>query len=288
MRALLAIALVVLLAAPALAQTTGQPLAGKYESSYTIYGRALDSRGLPVRGGVAMIELEQEGVRAAPLRAGINCKGDFIAEFNLLHVDPKGRIKVTVLGPNGQGNATTTASLEPFFRRSDVIVTIGQPWPHECRNEIDVWDVSASMRVRILNRTEPYNVQGETIHARPHMGIYKMRFEPPGGAEPVCPPHPQAADQCELFQADARGDIRYTFTLDAPFSGGGVITLTSVQNESESYTIPVDPRTRVGVKYIEASGRGAPPELYETPAPALVLLLAAALVAAMAFSRRQR
>lgn len=288
MRALAAFLLLVLLAAPALAQTTGSPLVGPFAESYTIYGRAIDSRGFPVRGGVAFLELEQEGVRAAPLRAGINCKGDFIAEFNLLHIDPKGKVKVTVVGPEGAHNATATTSLDPFFRRSDLVVTLDVPWPHECANEADVWLVSASMRVRILNRTEPYEVKGETIHAKPYLAIFKMRYEPPGGGEPICPPHPQANGQCELFQADARGDIRYTFTLNSPFEGGGQVMLVSAQNESEIYTIPVDPTSRVGVKYIEASGRGPPDGIYDTHAPGVALLVISSALAAMAFSRKGR
>ena len=87
---------------------------------------------------------------------------------------------------------------------------------------------------------------------------------------------------------DERGDIRYTFTLNEPFEGGGVVTMTSVQNESEAYTIEIDPVTRLGVKYIEASGRGAPAELYETPAPGVAVLVGLSVLAAMAFSRKGR
>lgn len=290
MRALFAVGLVafLLLAPLALAQTTGSPLLGRYEDSYTVYGRAIDSRGLPVRGGFAFIEIEQEGVRANPLRAGINCKGDFIAEFNLRHVEPKGRVKVTIVGPDGENNVTVSTNLDPFFRRSDVAAKLDVPWPHECKSETDVWAVSASMRVRVLNRTEPYQVLDETLYAKPYTRIFKMRFEPPGGGEPICPPHPQAAGQCELFQADERGDIRYTFTVDSPFAGGGFVTLISAENENETYTIEVDPETRVGVKYIEASGRGPPSELYETPGAGVVLTVALSALAAMAFSRQRR
>lgn len=279
----------VLLAPLALAQTIGSPLLLPYESGYAVYGRALDSNGLPVRGGIAMIELQQEGVTAPALRAGINCKGDFITEFNGLgHVDPKGKVKVTVLGPNGRDNASATQSLDPFYRRNDVVVTLPVPWGQACKNEQDVWDVSASMRVRILNRTEPYLVGDDERHARPYsQPIFKMRYEPPGGA-PICPPHPQAQEQCELFQADERGDIRYTFTLAQPFDAGGVITIQNVENEAEEYVIEVDPVSRLGVKYIEASGRGPPPELYETPGVGVALLLVLSALAAMAFSPRRR
>lgn len=285
---LLLVVLVLLVVPVTLAQTTGSPLVGKYENSYTVYGRAIDSRGLPVRGGIAYIEIEQEGVKAAPLRAGVNCKGDFIAEFNLLHVDPKGKVKVTVVGPDGQNNATVRANLDPFYRRSDVLLELGRPWPHECKNEQDVWAVSASMRVRILERTETYLVKDEEIHAKPYRAIFKMRYEPPGGGEPICPPHPQAPEQCELFQADDRGDIRYTFTLNYPFAGGGVVTLHSAQNESVVYTIPIDARTRLGVKYIEATGQGPPEGIYDTPGAGIALLLGASALAAMAFSRKGR
>lgn len=287
MRALLATLLVVLLASPALAQTIGSPLQGKYEDSYTVFGRALDSRGLPVRGGVAMIELEQEGVQMVPLRAGINCKGDIITEFTLKHVDPRGKAKVTVIGPEGLNNATGTAPLDPFFRRSDVLVRLPVAWPHECADEKDVWPVSASISVRILNRTAEYLAGEEPMFARPFKDILSMRYEPPDGNR-ICPPHPQdqTPGSCELFQADERGDIRYTFTLDQPFVGGGNIVLTSVTNETWIESIPIDPVTRLGVKLIEASGQGPPPGIYEAPGPGVALLLVA--IAAMAFSRRRR
>lgn len=285
--ALVALLAFVALAPLAAAQTIGQPLAGVYESSYTVYGRAIDSEGLPVRGGVAVVELEQEGVNAAPLRAGINCKGDFIVEFNLRHVEAKGKVKVTILGPNGQDNATVSQSLEPFFRRNDVLVALSVPWRQACRNEQDVWAVSASVRFRVLNRTEPYLVQDEEIHARPSTTIFKMRYEPPGGA-PICPPHPQAEEQCELFQPDERGDIRYTFTLGQPFDAGGLVTITNVENENEEYTVEIDRASRLGVKYIETSGRGPPDILYETPASGLLLALGSSVLAAMAFSARRR
>lgn len=289
MRVVGLVLLALVVAAPASAQTLGSPLQGKYEDSYAIYGRALDSQGLPVRGGIAMIELQQEGVTAAPLRAGINCKGDFIVEFNLLHVEPDGRVKVTVFGPDGRDNATASAPLDPFYRRNDLLVTLDVPWNQACKNEQDVWDVSASMRVRILNRTlQPYDSLGEPMHARPHRDIFRMRYEPPGG-NVICAPHPQdqTPGACELFQADERGDIRYTFTLGTPFEAGGRITLTSVRNENDTWTVDIDPFSRLGVRYIEASGRGPPPELYETPAPGFALV-ALSVVAAMAFSRRLR
>ena len=289
MRALAALLLVLVVASPALAQTLGQPLTGKYENSYTVYGRALDSLGNPVRGGVAVIDLEQEGVTMEPLRAGINCKGDFIAELNLLRVDPKGTVKVTVLGLDGRDNATARAPLDPFYRRSDVLVTLPGAWGQACRDEADVWELSASMRVRILNRSEPYDAGGEQMHARPYLAIFFMRYEPPGGGEPVRPPHPQDPRQGEQFQADQRGDIRYTFTLNEPFEGGGVVTLISAANQSETYSIPIDPVSRLGVKYFEASGRGPPDGIYDTtPGLGVALLVGSLALAAMAFSRKRR
>ena len=287
MRALAALLLVVLVAPAALAQTIGQPLSGTYENSYTVYGRAIDSRGDPVRGGVALIEFEQKGLKMEPLRAGINCKGDFIAEFNLLRVDPAGKVKVTVLGLGGRDNATARAPLDPFYRRSDVLATLPGVWGQDCKNEVDVWEVSASMRVRILNRSEPYLVEGEQMHARPSKAIFKMRYEPPGGGEPVQPPHPQDPRQAELFQPDVRGDIRYTFTLDIPFEGGGVVRLISVQDENQTYSIPIDPVSRLGVKYFEESGRGPPDGIYDTPGAGVALLVGSLALAAMAFSRRR-
>lgn len=291
MRVVLLVLIALAVAAPVAAQTALSPIEGAYEEVYVIAGRALDANGNPTPQALLVIELEQEGVRAAPLRAAANCKGDFITAFSpFRHVDPNGKARITLVAPPGGTNVTTTVPLDPFYRRSDATLQLGEAWPYDCSREADVWDVSASVSVRLLNRTDPYERDGEAFHARPYTGFVRLRYETPAG-NVVCPPHPQSGNpnECEIFSVDARGDLRYTFTLDAPFSAGGRVDV--ILQDNTTLDVPIDPATRLGVKYFEITGRGPAAELYETPLAPFVPLAAvglAALAARSLFPRRQR
>ncbi|HUR68740.1 MAG TPA: hypothetical protein VM370_05790 [Candidatus Thermoplasmatota archaeon] len=284
MRALLVLLILLMLAAPALAQTPAQALVGKYSEVYVIAGRVLDNVGDPVSGGVVVIELDQKGVKAQPLRASANCKGDFITEFNLRHVDPKGKAHITLLDDAGNAATSTTVTFDPFFRRSDAILHLDAKWDAECAKETNVWPVSASMVVRLLNRTEAYEAGNETFYAQPYPGIVRLRYETPDG-NTVCPPHPQdqTPGACEIFQPDERGDVRYTFTLDKPFAAGGRVEV--ILQEGSSLDVPIDNATRLGVKYFEVTGQGAPAGVYDTPGFG-VLALALAVALALVLRRR--
>lgn len=273
----------VLAAAPAVAQTIAIPIQGNYDDVYVVTGRVVDPRGEPVRGGIAVIELAQEGVKAEPLRAGINCKGDFVTAFNLRHVDPAGEVIVRVLGADGEPAGEERSRLDPFYRRSSVVVSIDEEWRQVCAREADLWAVSASISARLLNRTEPYEREGETFHARPYTGIVRFRYHAPNG-DTVCPPHPQNPQVCELFQVDERGDVRYTFTLDRPFDAGGNIEI--VLHEGGTIEAPVDPVSRMAFANLEITGQGPPADIYETPAPAALALLALVAMALVLPRRR--
>lgn len=290
MRVVLLVLIALAVAAPVAAQTTLSPIEGGYEEVYVIMGRALDVNGEPAPQATLVIELEQEGVRAQPLSAAANCKGDFIASFTLKHVDPRGKARITLVAPPGGTNVTTEVPLDPFYRRSDAFLQLGEAWPFDCSKEADVWDVSASLSVRLLNRTEPYDRDDEQFYARPYTGIVRLRYETPGG-NVVCPPHPQSGDpnECELFVVDERGDLRYTFTLDAPFRAGGRVDV--ILQDNTTLDVPIDATSRLGVKYFEVTGQGPPAELYETPLAPFLPLAAAALAALGArslFTRRSR
>lgn len=292
MRIALVLVALVFLLAPALvpiasAQTHAVPITGRYEDVYVIIGRALDSRGLPVSGGRLTVELEQEGVTAKPLVAAANCKGDFITAFDLRQVDPKGRAKITLDGPAGTPPVSTTVALDPFFRRSDAILRLDVPWGNECASETNVWPVSASLSVRLLNRTDPYSAHDMEFHARPYTGVVKLRFQAPDG-NTICPPHPQSQTpgECETFLVDDRGDLRYTFTLDQQFPAGGIIDI--LLHEGGSISVPIDTTSRMGFGRFEVTGQGPPDGIYDTPGASVLLVLAGAFVAAMAISRRRR
>lgn len=283
MRGLALLLALVALAAPALAQTLAEPLEGKYHEVYVVAGRVVDTDGLPASGATILIDLEQEGVKAPTLRAVANCKGDFITSFTLRHVQD-GKARMTLLGPDGQPNATSIVDLDPFYRRSDAILKMGGPWGSVCKQEANVWPVSASVSVRLLNRTEAYEQDGEAYYAIPYGGVVRMRYETPDG-NTVCPPHPQdqTPGACEIFQADERGDIRYTFTLDQPFEAGGRVELL-LQN-GDSVDVSIDPASRLGVEYFEVSGQGPPAELYESPGVGVFALLASLAIIGVARRR---
>lgn len=285
MRVLLVAAiLLVLTAAPAFAQTAASPIKGKYSELYLIGGRAIDSNGDPLRAATLLIELQQRGVTAEPLRAKANCKGDFLTDFTLRYVDPKAKAKITILRPDGSQGPSTTVSLDPFYRRSDAVLRYDGAWNAVCSEEVDVWAVSASIKARLLNRTERY-VEAETeFFARPYTGIIKMRYETPDG-NTICPPHPQdqTGTVCEQFVPDERGDIKYTFTVDKPFEAGGVVEL--ILPDEQTFRIPIEKESRLGVLNVEVTGQGAPEELYKTPGFAAASL-ALALALALALRRR--
>lgn len=269
------------------AQTRAQPVEGKYYEVYVIAGRALDSDGNPVAGGRVIIELDQRGVTAEPLTATANCKGDFITSFTLRYVDPKGRAKITLLTLEGERGTSKVVELDPFWRRTDTLITMDEPWGGVCTGETNVWGVSASVVTRILNRTAAYRHGEYEFQALPYTGIVRLRYEAPDG-NTVCPPHPQdeTPGACELFVPDDRGDVRYTFTLDQPFPAGGRVQV--LLQDNTTYDVPIDTATRLGVKYYEATGLGPPPR--ETPgAPfALVALALGALALARRGARDQR
>jgi len=275
---------VVMLAAPALAQTAASPVKGKYSEVYIIAGRAIDSVGEPLRGASLLVELDQRGVTAEPLRAKANCKGDFLTDFNLLFVEAKGKAKITAMRPDGSPGPSTTVSLDPFFRRSDAVLRYDEPWNAVCSEEADVWNVSASLKMRLLNRTDRYTERETEFFARPYAGVLKMRYETVDG-NTICPPHPQdqSGRVCEQFVPDERGDIKYTFTLDQPFVAGGSIVV--IPPEGPEIRVTVDPVTRLGVRNEEMSGLGVPEELYDTPGPGVFALLA---VLALLVTMRRR
>lgn len=291
MRALLLVLLTLAFVAPAFAQTPATPIQGNYEEVYVVSGRALGSDGKPMPQAMVIIELEQENVQAQPLRAAANCKGDFIASFNLRYVHPGGKVHLSLYGPDGKEIVgRETLPLDPFYRRSDTVIRGEGAWPYTCSREPDVWEVSATVGVRLLNRTAPYEKDGQEFHARPYSGIVRLRYEAPDG-NVVCPPHPMssAPDQCEIFQVDPRGDLRYTFTFAEPFDGGGRIDVLLQDNTTLS--VAIDPATRMGVEYFEVTGQGPPEGIYETPAPGvfgLALAVGAALASRSLFRPRSR
>lgn len=283
MRLFAAILLAGLLLAPvASAQTRANPVQGAYTDIYLISGRAVDADGDPVAGGELTITLEQPGVTAEPLRAVANCKGDFITYFTLRHVEPTGKARIRLAGPDGAEGAETTVGFDPFFRRSDATLRLPGDWGSRCTGAQDVWDVSLSVAARILNRTDEYLLGSEAYHAKPYTGIIRLRYETPDG-QVMCPPLPNGPpDACETFVADERGDFRYTFTLDSPIEAGGKM---SILLDEGTHNATVDPVTRIAVMHVEASGRGPPAPVVESPGAPLGAILAGALAAALVARR---
>lgn len=284
---LLALLLLALLVAPvAAAQTTINPIEGDYNEVYLVSGRVLDADGLPFSGGRVVVELLQEGVKgadgSAPKQSGaVNCKGDFIIPFtSFARPSRDGKVRVTAFdGATPLGSVE--GALDPFWRRTDVSLRLASEWGNECTGNQNVWTVSATVNVRLLNRTDPYTIGDASFDARPYHGFLRLRYEPPGAAT-ICPPKPNAPGVCEQFLPDERGDVRYTFTLDQPFEAGGRVFVLLPNHTAEGcdpgggtcLEVPVDPVTRLGLRYFEMTGRGVPePKDAPGAAPAFVVAL---------------
>lgn len=281
MRVLALLALGLLLLPLAEAQTALNPIEGRYQDVYVIAGRALDANANPVAGGRLTITLHQAGVTAQPLEAVANCKGDFITYFTLKRVDPAGMVKVVVKG-EGESTGEITAQLDPFFRRSDVVVRLPTAWNNRCDEKQDVFPVSVSMTARLLTRVDPYKLDERDYHARPYEGRIRLRYITEAG-QPVCPPLPNGPpDACETFVPDERGDVRYSFTLDRPFPATGEVQV--ILEDNRTFTAAVDPVSRLATFHLETTGQGAP-AIKEAPLPPLGLV-AVALVGAAIASRR--
>ena len=260
----------------AAAQQLTIPVTGAFEDVYVVAGRAVDSRGEPVAGAQLTVELAQEGVRAAPLKATTSCKGDFITSFSLKAPTAQGRVSVTVHARDGGTDGRATGSFDPFFRRTDLVVQLKEPWAYRCAPKDDVWPVAVSVTGRVVNRTEPYEKAGVTYEARPYPGPLRLRYVDGNGTLHCPPPGANAPPgTCDFLAIDERGDFRYTFTFPAPVDANGTVTVLVGETP---HSLKVDPLTRQAVLLIEATGRGppAPPAPAPGPGPLLVALAAAA------------
>ena len=282
--------LLALLALPALlpgagAQTPIQPVTGAYEDVYVVMGRAVDSRGEPASGAELTLTLSQPGVRAEPLRATANCKGDFITSFNLRKATAEGSVTITLHGRGNASGATVTERFDPFFRRTDALVRLPGPWEYRCSEKEDVWPVALTVTGRIVNRTDPWEKDGVTYDGRPYSGQARLRFLAPDGTVSCPPPANGAPGVCDFLYVDERGDFRYTFTFGGPVEAKGTMTVTL---GGQTWSADVDPVTRQAVLLIEATGRGVPVPPAETPGPGPLLLAFAAVAAALLARRRAR
>lgn len=279
-----ALLLLLALAGPAAAQTLVSPLEGAFTDVYVVAGRVVDSRGEPAAGATLSVTLDQRGVRAAPLQATTNCKGDFITSFTLRNPTREGTVSVAVQGRDASGEGANTTRLDPFFRRSDLAVRLPGPWEYRCDAQQDVWPISVTVAGRVVNRTQPYERNGTTYEAEPYGGVGRLRYTDAAGVT-RCPPAANApgTDACDFMYFDERGDYRYTFTYSAPVEAKGSVTILL---GNETFTVPVDPVLRLATFAVEATGRGPPPPAAEAPGPAPLLVLLAATGAALLARRR--
>lgn len=287
MRALLPLALAALLGlAPVVAaQQLTQPVTGAFEDVYLVSGRVLDSRGEPAAGAELIVELSQPGIRAAPLKATANCKGDFITSFTLRAPTSQGSVTVTARGRDGVPDAKASATFDPFFRRNDLVVRLEGPWEYRCTGADDVWPLAVSVTGRIVNRTEPHERDGVTYGSEAFHGIVRLRFTDRNGTT-HCPPAANAPPGvCDFLYVDERGDFRYTFTFPSPIEANGTMALLI---GNQSFPAPVDPFTRQAVILAEATGRGPPAPSAPAPGPGPLPLALAALATALLARRLVR
>ncbi|HWH08712.1 MAG TPA: hypothetical protein VNX21_05890, partial [Candidatus Thermoplasmatota archaeon] len=150
------------------AQTLVSPIEGSFTEVYVVAGRAIDALGAPAARAEVVVELDQEGVRAAPLRAATDCFGTYVTSFTLKDAKAEGKVKVTLKG-RGAPDAVATAALDPFHRRTDLNVRYEGQWEGGC-GDTALWDSRVTVTGRLVNRTDPYEENGVTYHARPYAG----------------------------------------------------------------------------------------------------------------------
>lgn len=247
------------------------PIVGSFTGVYVVAGRVIDALGQPVARGEVVVELDQPGVRAQPLRAATDCFGVFLTSFDLRDVKPEGKVHVTFKGQGGP-DARATAPLDAFHRRTDLKLRYEGQWAGGCPDQTHLWGRRVSVTGRVVNRTEPYEENGVTYHARPEAGRAVLYFWISPGA-PVCPPRGDAPGSCDLEagRIDERGDFRYSWVFDQPLDlrpDQRVEVLVA----GRSHNLTVDPEWRVATVLLDASGRGPPPR-EEAPAAPLPLVL---------------
>lgn len=282
-RLLLALVLGAVLSIPsAVAQgTVTQPIQGAYPDVYIVSGRAIDVLGDPVVGGDVTIELSAPGVTTRPLDATTNCYGDYITYFDLRHVDPKAIVKLTLHGLNGGPDANAAAGLDPFWRRTDVNLTYQGQWSTGgCPGQTNLWGQRVTITGRLLNRTTPYVVAGESYQAIPYLGQIRVRYWPDANTS-LCPPSDQPG-LCDPVNVDRRGDFRYSWIAPKPIDATGRVQIVW-GNSSANAT--VDPKLRYALAMIEGTGQGPPPRVANAPAPQLAATLAVVAASALAGAR---
>jgi hypothetical protein len=265
--------------------TIVSPVRGNYTDIYLVAGRAVDALGGPAVGADLTLTIDQANTNAKPLHAKADCFGVFIAYFTIQHVDPSGTLTVTLSHP-GAPDATNTTHFDPFYRRSDVLLQYQGKWDSTCPDQSQYFPARISVQGRIVNRTEPYTVGGETYDAVPYSGHVSIRWiDARGHSE--CPQPPQGTG-CQTQPVDERGDFRYSFVFDQtrPFNATGFI---EVQFGNMSWNFTVDPLYRAAIARIDVSGRGPPTYVIGTkPTPDAPMAVAIAVVAVAAISLRLR
>lgn len=282
---LLALALVLLLPLAA-AQTLINPVKGEYTEVYIIAGRAIDAVGRPAAGATIVVELEQKGIRAEPLEAKADCFGVFITFFDLKEVRGDGAVKLTLKGRAGGPDATASAPLDHFYRRTDMTVRYEGQWDSTCPTQTPFYPNRVSVTGRIVNRTEPYQRNDVTYHAKPYDGNVRFRYwDSP--TRFTCPPAPADPTLCDpdAGTVDERGDFKYSWVFDDQFEvpeGAKVEVLAG----GKSYNFTVDREWRVAAARIEATGRGPAP--LESPGIPLAALISVVALAALLWRRTRR
>ncbi len=271
-----------LVASPALGQTLTNPISGSFEDIYIVAGRVIDGKGMPTPGARIVVELDQSGSRLKPFLVGTNCFGDFIATLDIRDVSSDGRVKLRLQGAaGGVSEVTQTIKLDPYLRRSDVVLQAEGEWTKECTDQQTAyWPVRVSVTGRVVNRSSPYTRNGTEYHSVPYQGPIGVTFWDTTGT-PHCPP--ATTGGCEVVFTDVRGDFRYSFTFNGPRPAAGHMNL---ETATGSWNATVDSVARIASFGVDISGRGPPPQ--NTPLPGLGLALIAIALSALAFKSRPR
>ncbi len=281
-RIVVAVAIAALVATPAAAQVLRRPLLGDFEDIYLVTGRVVDREGWPVNQAILTVSVDNlEGIRVEDTKIGTDCRGDFIAYFDLKTI-PRGRGRVTVSVDRPDGLAgfqptSRTQDVDVVFRRNDFSIVLAFDWPSTCpaeNNARTYWHGLASVRGRVVEgHAKAFDVNGSSVYARPvpywpvdmNVTVNRdgMRW-PPDSTIPT----------------DERGDFLYSWTFDDNVTVASIeVVVKGVRTR-----VDVDPVARVAFVKLNL---GETPDL-GTPAAGAAIVAIAIVVAAVAGRARRR
>lgn len=261
------VALLAIAAIPVVAQEPAPHGIGPYETHYVVYGRIVDGRGIPVNGllyNVAIKDTFDNTENKGSVTGQTRGRGELQADFRMGQVTQYGTVTLTV------GDRQFTQTLDPETRRTDFAVVLEDRMqsntpPHR-------WDGSYSVRVRVVNLTDPYPApEWGHLYAKPMPAVTVDAILVDQAGRGTMYPRTAATH--------AHGDWNYTFITPDNITGGYL--LLTVKDQTFNITLTEElMKTRYTYQAVKF-GESRLPTTYDkpTPSPAWTTPVALALAA---------